>query len=119
VLDGFEVERSERLSRTYGPSTAAGVLAYKTRRNIINRAYQTTADNVVGIMTTKVMDEELSALEVSPPPDQRPACGRTGVGSPLVFASEISDDAFERGVLSVRGKRVLPIGLPAVDRPKR
>ena len=35
----------------YGPATAAAVLAYKKKRNIVNRAYQTQADNIVGKMT--------------------------------------------------------------------
>ena len=36
----------------YGPKTAAAVLRFKQKRNIINRKYQTQADNIVGIMTT-------------------------------------------------------------------
>jgi peptidoglycan hydrolase-like protein with peptidoglycan-binding domain len=35
----------------YGPATATAVLNYKTKRNIINRSYQTSADNIVGKMT--------------------------------------------------------------------
>ena len=35
----------------YGPATAAAVLAYKQKRNIINFSYQTQADNIVGKMT--------------------------------------------------------------------
>ena len=35
----------------YGPATARAVLAYKQKRNIINRSYQTRADNIVGKMT--------------------------------------------------------------------
>jgi peptidoglycan hydrolase-like protein with peptidoglycan-binding domain len=34
----------------YGPATATAVLNYKTKRNIINRSYQTLADNIVGKM---------------------------------------------------------------------
>jgi peptidoglycan hydrolase-like protein with peptidoglycan-binding domain len=50
----------------YGPKTAAAVLAYKRRRNIVNRTYQTTADNVVGKMTVTAMDNELLAREIVP-----------------------------------------------------
>src|SRR5690242_6341451 len=32
----------------YGPRTATAVLNFKTDRDIVNRAYQTTADNIVG-----------------------------------------------------------------------
>ena len=43
----------------YGPKTANAVLAYKQKRGIINRAYQSEADNIVGIMTMAKLDEEL------------------------------------------------------------
>src|SRR5688572_8065414 len=45
----------------YGPATAAAVLAYKTKRRIINAAYQTAPDNIVGVMTITTMDGELNA----------------------------------------------------------
>jgi hypothetical protein len=47
----------------YGLATAAAVLAYKKKRNIINRSYQTQADNIVGKMTIAAMDKELLAAE--------------------------------------------------------
>jgi hypothetical protein len=47
----------------YGPATAAAVLAYKQKRNIVNRSYQTTADNIVGKMTIAALDEEMLAHE--------------------------------------------------------
>jgi len=50
----------------YGPGTAKAVLNYKTKRNIINQAYQTTADNIVGKMTMAKLDEEMKALETQP-----------------------------------------------------
>lgn len=47
----------------YGPATAAAVLAYKQKRNIVNRAYQTQADNIVGKMTIDRLDKEALAAE--------------------------------------------------------
>lgn len=47
----------------YGKETAAAVLAYKRTFNIINRSYQTTADNVVGIMTIASLDHHMTILE--------------------------------------------------------
>jgi hypothetical protein len=44
---------------SYGPLTAAAVLSYKRQRGIINRAYQTTPDNIVGKMTIAALDEEM------------------------------------------------------------
>jgi peptidoglycan hydrolase-like protein with peptidoglycan-binding domain len=47
----------------YDPATAAAVLAYKQKRNIVNRAYQTRADNIVGKMTIDRLDKEMLAAE--------------------------------------------------------
>jgi peptidoglycan hydrolase-like protein with peptidoglycan-binding domain len=58
-LDGATVDAAEVSAKRYGPSTASAVLAYKRKRNIINRAYQTQADNIVGKMTIAAMDNEL------------------------------------------------------------
>src|SRR5947207_10279060 len=41
----------ELAATSYGPSTSAAVLAYKEKRDIVNRSYQTKPDNIVGIMT--------------------------------------------------------------------
>ena len=50
----------------YGSRTAAAVLAYKQRRGIVNRAYETTADNIVGKMTIAALDREMLAQESEP-----------------------------------------------------
>jgi hypothetical protein len=47
----------------YGPATAAAVLAYKKKRGIVNRAYQSTADNIVGKMTMAALDKEMAAFD--------------------------------------------------------
>lgn len=54
-LDGATLDADGQ----YGAATAAAVLAYKKKRNIVNRAYQTEADNIVGKMTVAALDEEL------------------------------------------------------------
>ncbi|NJN46969.1 MAG: peptidoglycan-binding protein [Candidatus Competibacteraceae bacterium] len=51
----------------YGPATAAAVLAFKQKRNIINRSYQTKADNIVGKMTIAALDREMLAKETPTP----------------------------------------------------
>ncbi len=56
----------------YGPATAAAVLAYKRRRNIINYAYQAQADNIVGKMTIAALDREMLAKQS--PPDTWRTC---------------------------------------------
>ncbi len=63
TLDGATIA----VDADFGSRTAAAVLAYKQKRKIINPAYQTQADDIVGRMTVARMDEELAALEVVPP----------------------------------------------------
>jgi peptidoglycan hydrolase-like protein with peptidoglycan-binding domain len=56
----------------FGNDTAKAVLAYKQTRGIINTAYQTTADNIVGRMTVARMDEDLFALDQKERKDREP-----------------------------------------------
>src|SRR5262249_11063814 len=58
-LDGAAIDPDGK----YGTATAAAVLAYKQKRNIINLTYQTQADNIVGKMTMTALDKEMSANE--------------------------------------------------------
>jgi hypothetical protein len=79
LLDRSDIARSELQLKTYGPTTAAAVLAYKTKRDIVNRSYQTTADNIVGKMTIARLDLELRAADMMFTPDHR-ECGGAGGG---------------------------------------
>jgi len=67
-LDSATIDPGELAAKRYGPSTAAAVLAYKKnpRRNIINRSYQTQADNIVGRMTIAALDRELVGNQSRP-----------------------------------------------------
>src|SRR5262249_8262773 len=51
---------------SYGIRTASAVLAYKRKRNIINRSFQQSADNIVGKMTMAALDDEMAASEQRP-----------------------------------------------------
>lgn len=62
ILDSAGLEVDGR----YGPATANAVLGYKTKRDIINRSYQTSADNIVGKMTIARLDKEMLAHEAKP-----------------------------------------------------
>jgi hypothetical protein len=64
VLDGGSISGSEVQNAHYGPDTAALVLAYKTKRRIINFSYQSKPDNIVGKMTIKSLDAEMVAFEI-------------------------------------------------------
>ena len=76
VLDGAAIEQGELDAGRYGESTARAVLAYKKSRNIVNRAYQSQADNIVGIMTIKAMDEELIKRQAVMKPGRGRKCER-------------------------------------------
>lgn len=65
-VEGPCIDELELASKTYGQSTANAVLAYKKKRNIINRSYQQTADNIVGKMTIDRLDKDVAALEMAP-----------------------------------------------------
>ena len=52
----------------YGAGTAAAVLEYKQQRNTVNTSYQSTADNIVGIMTMAALDREMLILEAPAEP---------------------------------------------------
>jgi hypothetical protein len=60
---------SEIAAQFYGETTKQAVLKYKgPPRNIINKTYQQTPDNIVGQMTIDRLDDEMFALENRPPP---------------------------------------------------
>jgi peptidoglycan hydrolase-like protein with peptidoglycan-binding domain len=63
VLDNSEIELRELREGRYGASTAAAVLAFKRKRQIVNFSYQTQADNIVGKMTIAAMDREMLVVE--------------------------------------------------------
>jgi hypothetical protein len=67
LLDGALIEGNEVSAELYGRSTANAVLAYKRKRRIINPAYQTTPDNIVGRMTIASLDKEMALGENRPP----------------------------------------------------
>lgn len=73
----------------YGPRTAAAVLAYKTKRAIINRAYQQKPDSIVGKMTIDRLDSDMLALEA--PFAILP--GATALLTGLFFAPTIKEKA--------------------------
>jgi hypothetical protein len=65
-LDKLQIDEKDLLAKTYGASTAAAVLAFKKKRKIINRSYESTEDNIVGKMTIKALDDELARAEKEP-----------------------------------------------------
>jgi peptidoglycan hydrolase-like protein with peptidoglycan-binding domain len=69
VYLGFRtISGREYIAGSYGPTTAAAVLEYKTKRKIINFSYQTKPDNIVGKMTIKRLDQEMFIFQNLPAP---------------------------------------------------
>lgn len=64
ALEGYAIDPGELREKLYGSSTATAVLAYKRKRRIINRTYQSTEDNIVGKMTIARLDAEMIKLEL-------------------------------------------------------
>lgn len=64
ALDDAAIDPAEWRGRIYGASTERAVLAFKQKRKIINRSYQSKEDAIVGKITIAALDEEMKALEV-------------------------------------------------------
>jgi peptidoglycan hydrolase-like protein with peptidoglycan-binding domain len=98
-LDGATIDADG----SYGPKTAAAVLAFKQKRAIVNRSYQTKADNIVGKMTMATLDTELLIQERKPVFIQsiNPVSSiRTRRGSGLLLAFSIGDSGTPRPPLT-------------------
>ena len=63
VLQRGSIQISEIQQMLYGDQTADMILAFKTQRKIINTNYQQTADNIVGKMTIRSLDDGMVEFE--------------------------------------------------------
>lgn len=94
AIDEVDIVEKELEEERYGSSTADAILQFKKKRDIINRSYQTTADNIVGKMTIAALDKELRDLEEKrkkrPPRakelDQAPQTLRERIASGFILA---------------------------------
>jgi hypothetical protein len=59
------IAQNEMSDGLYGSTTAAAVLRYKTEKNIVNKAYQTRPDDIVGKMTMKSLDESIREAQIA------------------------------------------------------
>lgn len=73
-VDGALIDPAEMSVKRYGASTANAVLAFKKKRDIINRSYQSQPDNIVGIMTIAALDKEMMTAETLPATDEMTTC---------------------------------------------
>lgn len=74
ALEQAKIDAQELRDKLYGPSTARAVLAYKTARQIINRQYQQSADDIVGKMTIAQLDDDMQKLEAAKPKKSQYVC---------------------------------------------
>ena len=101
-LDDAKIDDGELSTKSYGRSTASAVLAYKTARQIINPAYQTKPDDIVGKMTIARLDSEMADREnrsLRPVSCADPLGGRGGGGvTPgIVTVSATQTQSFAEG----------------------
>jgi hypothetical protein len=75
-LDGLAIDPAELAAKRYGSSTASAALSFKTKRKIINYAYQMRLDDIVGRMTIAAMDRELVQRQEPSPNRLRVICMR-------------------------------------------
>lgn len=110
AIDGLKIDRTELVAQRYGKSTAAAVLAYKTKRAIINRSYQKVADSIVGKMTIASLDKEMLVRERVPRSgsDCRPG-GGSGAAPAVGTLSFAIGDAAVRGQLGVSPTAPKPV----------
>ena len=68
ILGAGVIDPGEIAGTFYGTTTVRAVLAFKgPPRNIINRTYQQTPDNIVGQMTIQALDLEMRKFDEQPP----------------------------------------------------
>jgi hypothetical protein len=110
TLDGLVIDRAELVAHQYGRSTAAAVLAYKKKRQIINRSYQTAADDIVGKMTIASLDKEMKARELVPkfPGD----CALSPPGGLIPFSPVVASAAGSQRTLSLTGSKAANVSAP-------
>jgi len=81
VIDDLSISDEELSQQFYGATTAQAVLAYKRKRAIINKSYQSAPDDIVGKMTIAALDKDALAEESSTSVARRKfPCQQVGFG---------------------------------------
>jgi hypothetical protein len=88
IIEGALIDSDELSASFYGPSTASTVLAYKRKRDIINRTYQQRADDIVGKMTIASLDREIFEGEQRPSPKSCKEPSKGGGASGVTLSSQ-------------------------------
>jgi hypothetical protein len=118
ALDGLKIDHTELDTSFYGRSTAAAVLRYKKKRQIINHTYQSTVDDIVGKMTIASLDKEMRLREQLPKPPGDCAVSPMSFSDPLpspsssLAVSPDSSRAVSKGLKTTGSKQfggVVPV----------
>ena len=88
IIEGALIDSDELANSVYGPSTASEVLAYKRKRDIVNRTYQQRADDIVGKMTIASLDREIFEGEQRPSPKSCQEPVKTGGAAGVAVRSQ-------------------------------
>jgi hypothetical protein len=88
IIEGALIDSDELASSVYGPSTASEVLAYKRKRDIVNRTYQQRADDIVGKMTIASLDREVFEGEQRPSPKSCKEPSKAGGAAGVALRSQ-------------------------------
>lgn len=108
-LDRAVIAQNELQQSVNGPATANAVLAYKRKRDIVNRSYQKQADNIVGKMTMASLDKEMLTIEALP-------TGPPGIVPILPPPRVIFRDSAARAPVPVALSRFGLFGAPTLPR---
>ena len=116
-----DLPRSEIDKKLYGPKTAAAVLKFKQAMDVVNRRYQTKADNIVGKMTIRALDDLMLILEGGPGTLRQPNLLAIHPTSPPlpVEPAIVAAKPVARGVAAPVGVRASALAVqdaPAVER---
>jgi hypothetical protein len=88
AIDDLVISQDEITLKKYGKSTASAVLTYKTNRDIVNRAYQSKPDSIVGKMTIASLDRDMLALQDQPNSAYEKGC-KNNCCYPRPFVSQL------------------------------
>ncbi len=119
AVDWLRIDRIELARQYYGRSTAAAVLAYKTRRSIVNHAYQNTPDDIVGKMTITRLDADLRLWEASQQHRGDCRCGVRTALDPAALAQRRAGTARLGFAVAVPGTAAPAAALPQFRRALR
>jgi hypothetical protein len=129
AIDEAEIDGLEWRQSSFGPSTEAAVLNYKTQRQIINPAYQNKPDAIVGKMTIASLDRDMYELQLandSSGRGSRPVCQNCSIKPMTSGGRSARLRGYDLPVMALTESATLPkatvanpsVTAPTATRPK-